>query len=44
MRIRMELVTSPQIFTLDEPTSELNSSSAYSVVQLLNDLQVMDAL
>lgn len=40
--IGVEIVSSPDIILLDEPTSGLDSYSAYTVVQVLNDMVHQD--
>ena len=40
--IGMELITSPQILFLDEPTTGLDSSTARTVIQLLHRLGYME--
>ncbi|CAI9720234.1 ATP-binding cassette sub-family G member 2-like [Octopus vulgaris] len=42
--IGLELITSPQILFLDEPTTGLDSSTAYSVMHLLKNLTETTAI
>lgn len=42
--IGMELITSPQVLFLDEPTTGLDSSTARTVIQLLHRLGYMEVI
>lgn len=42
--IGMELITSPHVLFLDEPTTGLDASTACSVMQLLHEYVVLNVL